>query len=59
MPPRGFGSISVRAQIGGTAFETSIFPSDDTFVLPVKKAVRVAEGLEPGDAVEVELEVVA
>jgi hypothetical protein len=59
MPPRGFGSIPVRALIGGTAFATSIFPSDDTYVLPVKKAVRVAEGLEPGGLVEVRLEIVA
>lgn len=59
MPPRGFGSIPVRAQIGGTAFETSIFPSEDTFVLPVKKSVRVREGLEPGGLVDVELDIVA
>jgi hypothetical protein len=58
MPPRGFGSIRVRAVIGGTTFETSIFPSEDTFVLPVKKAVRVRESLEPGEPVEVELEIV-
>ena len=56
MPPRGFGSIPVRARIGSTEFMTSIFPSDDTFVLPVKRAVREREGLEPGDAVRVELE---
>ena len=59
MPPRGFGSIPVRAVIGGTAFETSIFPSEDTFVLPVRKSVREREGLEPGGLVEVELEIVA
>ena len=58
MPPRGFGSVPVRARIGSSAFETSIFPTDDSFVLPVKRAVRVREGLERGDPVAVELEVV-
>jgi len=59
MPPRGFGSIPVRALIGGTAFETSIFPSEGTFVLPVRKSVREREGLEPGGLVVVELDIVA
>ncbi len=58
MPPRGFGSIPVRARIGSSEFTTSIFPSDDTYVLPVKRAVRVREGLEAGGPVAVEMEVV-
>ncbi len=58
MPPRGFGSIPVHARIGGSEIDTSIFPSGDTFVLPVKRAVREREGLEPGGPVEVELELV-
>jgi hypothetical protein len=58
MPPRGFGSVPVHARIGASEFDTSIFPSDDSFVLPVKRAVRDREGLERGDPVDVELEVV-
>ena len=58
MPPRGFGSIPVRVRIGSSEVDTSIFPSDDSFVLPVKRAVRDHEGIELGDPVEVELEVV-
>ena len=58
MPPRGFGSIPVHVRIGSTEFDTSIFPSDDSFVLPVKRAVRDREGLDRGDPVDVELEVV-
>ena len=58
IPPRGFGSIPVHARIGASEFETSIFPTDDSFVLPVKRAVRVREGLEPGGAVDVEVELV-
>jgi len=54
-PPRGFGSIRVEAVIGASVWRTSVFPSTDTgsFVLPVKKPVRIKEGVEPGDSVEV------
>jgi len=52
-PPRGFGSIRVEVVIGSSVWKTSVFPSDGTFVLPVKKPVRVKEGIEEGDSVEV------
>ena len=60
LPPRGFGSVRVRARVGGSVWTTSVFPDSDTgcFVLPIKKAVRVAEGLEAGGPVEVELHLV-
>ena len=50
-PPRGFGSVRVRATIGSTTWQTSIFPDSTrgAYVLPVKKAVRRAEDLEEGD----------
>jgi hypothetical protein len=54
---KGFGSLRVRATIGGSTWETSIFPSSSgAYLLPVKKPVRRAEGLEAGDVVEVRLE---
>jgi hypothetical protein len=55
---RGFGSVRVRARIGGSDWATSVFPSKETggYVLPVKAVVRKAEGLTAGDEVEVELE---
>jgi len=58
-PEPGFGSIRVSVTIGATVWATSIFPDSKTatYVLPVKKAVRVAEGLEVGDVTRVELEV--
>jgi hypothetical protein len=59
--PRGFGSIRVQARIGAAIWKTSIFPSSDpagAFVLPVKKAVRTQEGIEEGDSVEVDLELI-
>ncbi|MET0725292.1 MAG: DUF1905 domain-containing protein [Leifsonia sp.] len=54
---RGFGAVKVQARIGGSAWSTSIFPSGGTYVLPIKKAVRRAEGIEPDSAVTVDLEV--
>ena len=57
-PPTGFGSVRVEVTVGGSTWRTSVFPeSRETFVLPVKKAVRTAEDLEDGDAVEVTLSV--
>ena len=54
---RGFGSVRVEATVGGSTWRTSVFPdtSSGSFVLPVKKPVRTAEGIEPGDTVEVSL----
>ncbi|MFM5907999.1 MAG: DUF1905 domain-containing protein [Novosphingobium sp.] len=54
---RGFGSLKVRATIGDTTFATSVFPSSsEGWMLPVKAAVRKAEGLGEGDVVGVVLE---
>jgi hypothetical protein len=52
---RGFGSIRVVVEVGETSWSTSIFPdkTSGSFVLPVKRAVREAEGLEVGDLVPV------
>ena len=56
---RGFGSVRVVVTIGGSTWKTSVFPSKerDSFLLPVKKAVRVAEGLAVGEPAAVRLEV--
>jgi len=53
----GFGSLRVEVTIGSTTWQTSIFPSKEeaTYVLPVKKAVRTAEGLTPGKSADVHL----
>ena len=55
--PRGFGSVRVRAEVGTTAWDTSVFPDKESgsFVLPVKKSVRVAAGVEEGDELTVTL----
>ena len=53
---RGFGSVKVNARCGGSEWSTSVFPQDYGWFLPVKAAVRRAEGLEEGGEAEVELE---
>jgi hypothetical protein len=51
----GWGMIPVHARIGDTAWTTSLFPRDGGYVVPVKDAVRSAEGLGAGDTVTVRL----
>ncbi|WP_158545983.1 DUF1905 domain-containing protein [Blastococcus sp. TF02A-30] len=55
----GFGSVRVTARVGSTSWQTSLFPDAKTrsYLLPVKKPVRTAEGLRAGDRVRVELTV--
>ena len=55
----GFGSVRVRVRVGATGWTTSVFPDRGrgAFVLPLKKAVRAAEGIAEGDTVCVALEV--
>jgi hypothetical protein len=59
-PPRGFGSVRVEVTLGETTWRTSVFPeaASGCFVLPVKKAVRRAEGVDPGDVAEFAVRVV-
>lgn len=57
---RGFGAVKVQATIGETVWQTSIFPDKDSggYLLPVKAAVRKAEGLALDDDVTVHLELI-
>lgn len=54
---RGFGSVRVQVTVGSTTWDTSVFPDTkrESYVLPVKKQVRAAEGLDDGDEVVVSL----
>ena len=51
----GWGCITVTATIAGTSWSTSLMPYQGGYVLPLKAAVRRAEGLDLGDTVEVHL----
>ncbi len=58
---KGFGSVRVAATIGGTTWRTSIFPAAnlDSYLLPVKAAVRKAEGIDADDTVYVSISLIA
>ena len=49
----GWGVIPVEARVGGVAFTTSLFPKDETYLLPLKDAVRRKACVTAGDTVAV------
>jgi len=51
----GWGMIPVNVRIGGSAWETSLFPKNGGYVVPIKDAVRAAEGLALGYTATLEL----
>jgi hypothetical protein len=51
----GWGVIPVTVRIGESEFETSLFPKDGGYLVPIKDVVRQGEGLVLGDIVTVEL----
>jgi hypothetical protein len=53
----GWGVIPVTVRIGYSTFTTSLFPKNGGYVVPIKDAVRRAEGLVLGDVVNLELSV--
>jgi len=59
-PPSGFGAVPVEVTVGGTTWRTSLFPSAGrgAYVLPVKAAVRRAEGLDDGEPVQVSVRLI-
>ncbi len=54
---RGFGSVKVTARVGGSTWDTSVFPQKgrESWFMAVKVGVRRAEGLEEGNPVEIAL----
>lgn len=51
----GWGVVPVTVKIGQTEFTTSLFPRQGGYLLPVKDAVRQAEGIRLGDLVAARL----
>lgn len=51
----GWGMIPGTLRIGATTWTTSLWPKDGGYVVPLKDAVRRAEGVGEGDVVTVEL----
>jgi hypothetical protein len=54
-----FGSVRVKATLGKTSWETSLFPSskDGVYLLPLKALVRKKEGVFEGDTVRINLQI--
>jgi hypothetical protein len=59
LPRKGFGSVRVQVRLGSSEWRTSIFPDSKIgcYVLPLKKAVRVKEGVGPGDTAAFEIDI--
>jgi uncharacterized protein DUF1905 len=51
----GWGVVPVRVRIGASVWETSLFPKDGRYLVPIKSAVRMAERLAEGDTATVQL----
>ena len=47
--------IPATVTIGGTEWTTSLWPKDGGYIVPLKTAVRRAEGVEVDDEAEVRL----
>ena len=56
---RGFRSVKVEVRVGETVWKTSLFPSKEkgAYLLPLKKAVRLAENINVDSRVEVHLRI--
>jgi hypothetical protein len=51
----GWGMIPVHVWIGETEYETSLWPKDGRYIVPIKARVREAENIDQGDKVTVRL----
>ena len=57
MATYGWGVIPVVARMGDVEFETSLFPKDGGYLLPLKDAVRRPHQITVGDEITVEMSV--
>jgi hypothetical protein len=53
----GWGVIPAKIRIGKTEWETSLFPKNGLYLVPIKVSVRKAENLDLDDIVTVRLEI--
>ena len=51
----GWGVIPVTARIGNTTWQTSLFPKNGRYLIPIKVVVQRAEQVGAGDEVAVEV----
>ena len=53
----GWGCIPAQVRVGDTEEKTALIPKDDVYLVPLKVALRRAEGFDDGDVVRVHLTV--
>lgn len=53
----GWGMIPVQVRIGNSEWQTSLWPKDERYIVPIKASVRRAEKLAEGDDVTIQLTV--
>jgi len=53
----GWGVIPVQVKIGKTEWDTSLFPKDGVYLVPIKAAIRKAESLNQDDIVALQLSI--
>ena len=46
-----WGQVAVVVELGDSTVSTALFPQGERYMVPLKAAVRRAEGLEPGTPV--------
>ena len=53
----GWGMIPVDVHVGGTKFQTSLWPKDGGYIVPIKDVVRRGEEVDEGDVVDIRMSV--
>ena len=53
----GWGMIPVRVRTGNTEWETSLWPKDGGYIVPIKDVVRRAEEVDDGDVLDLRMSV--
>ena len=53
----GWGMIPVRVRTGNTEWETSLWPNDGGYIVPIKDVVRRAEEVDDGDVLDLRMSV--
>ena len=49
VPRRGWGSVRLDVTVGGSTWQTSMFPYKGNYFIPIKQLVCKKEGLEVGE----------
>ena len=53
----GWGMVPVTVGVGKAEYDTSLFPKDGGYLVPIRADVRTAEGLDEGQDITVQLEI--